>query len=129
MKHIVVDSSVIIDYLRSGNTLLPHLLEAQAKQGVRLLIPSIIVTEVWAGKSLDNPHTEKLVSALFQHFTLVDLNAEIAHLAGVLIRKSLVQGFDALIAATTLASNAHLATLNHKHFQHIPGLKLYSIGQ
>lgn len=120
----MIDTSVMIEHLRTGKGVLANLVKSKAEIQV-LLIPAAVIYEVWSGKSMNKTSEVKKVNRLLQDFELVELTFPIAQKAGELRRNGYCDGIDALVAATALEYKAFLATLNHKHFVKIPGLELW----
>lgn len=119
-KKLLFDTDVLIDYLKNYNAAVRYL-EKESRHD--LYISSISVAELFTGiRSLDE---EETVKHFLSAFTTVELNHDIAKLAGNYMkkyRKSHKVGLaDACIAATAGAMDACLITLNIKHF---PMLKL-----
>ncbi|MDP3994273.1 MAG: PIN domain-containing protein [bacterium] len=123
--NIVIDSSVVINHTRAGAGSLGTLFNYAKKGKVQLLIPTIVVTELWAGQEIAGKEGQIKLEKLLIKFKQIDLTTAIAKCAGELIRKRLVSGFDAIIAATALELDAQLATSNKKHFAKVKGLKLF----
>lgn len=123
---IVVDTSVIIDYLRSRSGILTLLVNNNKEGRLDLYMPTVVITELWAGKdSKDELKTSKLEKVI-KIFKIIDLNSNIAKTTGILLRDRISSGFDAIVAATALEIGAQVATSNIKHFSKIKNLKLYS---
>lgn len=95
---------------------------------VALFLPTIVLFELYAGKSANDELVQKSITSLVQKLQKVDLTEDIAAEAGRLYREINIhlQSPDYIIAATARRLNAHVLTLNRKHFSHIPGLELYS---
>lgn len=123
--NIVVDTSVIIEHLRSAKGPLTQLFNLQASQEASLLLPTIAIAEIWTGKSLDNPKVEKQVIRILNNFISVPLSPQIAMTAGLLVRHQHSHSYDSIIAATALVNQAQLATQNTKHFASVPQLQLW----
>lgn len=126
MIKILVDTDILIDYLRTGKGTLPDLLKLQAHKQVGLHMSAITILEIFAGRS-----SKKLTSMLHQlisGFKVMHLTSELARFTGELKRdNNLPTAFsDLIIGATALSIKAKLATRNRHHFQAIPKLKFYS---
>lgn len=124
--NVVVDTSVFIDFARAKVGIFDKLINLYMKETIELYIPTIVITEFWAGDDMKIKRNIKNAEKLFFHLKRQDLNEEIAKLAGELIRNKLVTGFDSIIAATALYLNAQVATKNNKHFLKVKGIKLFS---
>jgi len=114
MSQLLLDTNVIIDHLR-GNPKAVAFLNGLTTSP---LTSVIVVAELFAGvrEGAERVQLERFLSAL----TVLPLSDDTAIHGGLLRRqygKSHNVGLaDALIAATTQASNATLVTLNAKHF-------------
>ena len=125
--NILVDSSVFIDFLRSGMGDLPAIFDLLERDSANLYIPTIVITEIWAGQSMKRKSSKDSVERILRRFIRVDLDEKIAKKAGGLMRDSnVLDASDAIIAATVLESNTELATQNKKHFKSIKGLKFFN---
>jgi predicted nucleic acid-binding protein len=113
---VVVDTSVLIDYLR-GHPGAGALLERERAGGV-LHASEITRLEVLAGmRPSEEAATRRLLSILIWH----PVDAEIAETAGALGRQWLpshsgVDSADLAIAATTMTIDGRLLTRNIRHF-------------
>jgi predicted nucleic acid-binding protein len=121
--NIIIDSSVIIDYTRAGKGIFPKILSPKNE----IYIPTIVISELWAGKSMNRKKDAELVEKMIGIFKRMELNEDSAKIAGNLLRKNVVFGFDAIIAASALYLDAELATMNNKHFAKVKGLKLFKL--
>ncbi len=119
----LVDTSVLIDYLRGVQSAFDALEEARS-QGP-LHASQITRSEILAGmRPKEEPGTRLLFSAVTWH----DVDEEIAEVAGALGRKWLakrpgIDSADLVIAATAISIDATLLTLNVKHFPMFPALR------
>lgn len=113
-KPCLLDTDVLIDYLR-GHASAQSLF---AKLPDDCAVSTISVAELHAG--VRDGQERKALDTLLNTFELIDLNATIAAQGGLLRRdwgKAHGSGLnDALIAATALATERILLTLNAKHF-------------
>jgi len=128
MFNIIVDTSVVIDHLRRRSN---HLLELEDQSNigkVRLLIPHIIITELYIGKEARNKAGREIIDSVLKNLEIVGFTVSSAKLAGELIRtyQQIPDPFDLLIAAIAIEQDAQVATHNKKHFEQIRGLKLYN---
>lgn len=113
---VLVDTSVLIDYLR-GEDGASELLEDERATGV-LNASEITRLEVLAGmRPAEEDRTRLLLSTLVWH----PVDASVAEMAGALGRTWLashraIDGADLAIAATAMLLGARLLTLNIRHF-------------
>ena len=125
MRQVVVDSSVLIDFLRredKGKTKLYQLV----KRGCDLKLPMIVCAEIYSGKSVwKDKAICRLIREWLSGMELVAMNLEICKKAGEIRAKYGIDLIDAVIAATAEINKIPLATLNKKHFSMVKGLKLY----
>lgn len=124
---VVIDSSILIDYLRGGSKWEYFL--TKVEKDVELFLPTIVVFELFSGASTKDLHKAKEISAFLRHFQKIDLDGEIAEQAGKLYRdvSKDLEVPDYIIAASSLAVGATVLTLNLKHFKKIPGVALYPL--
>lgn len=125
---LVVDTNILIDNLRGG-TILDNLLDTLKEKEIELLIPTIVVFELYSGKSTKEAKTAEIIEKLLRNFQRIEFTEKIAKRAGELFRdvnKSLGVS-DYIIAASALEINATILTLNAKHFEQIPHLPIYPL--
>jgi predicted nucleic acid-binding protein len=127
MVKVVVDTSILIDHLRQGSDRFLRLTELQDEGKIKILVPYIVVTELFVGKSTREKKTEKSLDKFLSGFELVRMSYRSSKKAGELIREypGINDAYDLLIAAIALEKKAYVYTLNVKHFKSIKGLKLY----
>jgi predicted nucleic acid-binding protein len=117
MAQLLIDSDVLIDYLRD---------RAEAVTYLESLVPplsisAITVAELYAG--VRDGAERATLDQFIDSFQVVAIDKDIATRAGIIRRdfgKSHGTGLaDAIIAATAELHQANLVTLNSKHFQMI----------
>lgn len=125
MTKIVVDTDILIDYIRIGKGSLPNLFDLQNRGKIELFLSSMSGLELFVGKSSRGDKAKLL--ELIALFKIIPVNLEIATLAGELKRDNnlSISIADLIIGASTLLIHAKLATRNKQHFQGIPKLQLY----
>jgi predicted nucleic acid-binding protein len=122
---VVIDADVLIKHWRSKNktgTLLTELIRQRRK----LYVSAVAKYEVLVGadeKDMNEWHH------LFDDVTVLAFDdATIGTARGVFLQlkreNKLIDGSDILIAATAMANDLPLATLNRSHFERIRGLRL-----
>ncbi len=124
---ILVDSSIIIDYLRGGKKWDEFI--DQVEKDVQLFLPTIVIFELFSGSSTKNISRLKEMLSFIREFQRIDLNESIAQVSGEFFRdsKTKIQVADYIIAASALSINATVLTLNQKHFEQIPNLSIYPL--
>ena len=114
MKKIVVDTDVLIDFLRGGKKVQVFLLSAVEESVI--YCSAITVAEIHAGmRESERRKTTDLIDSL----NIVDVTREIAEKAGAYRRhekRKSIELDDCLIAATAFIKGAFLATRNVKHY-------------
>ena len=125
---IVFDTSILIDNLRGGKVG-DAIFDSIQEQNAEFFIPTIVIYELFSGKSAENPKVLDHIKNLIKRFKRVELTEEIAKRAGELYRETgkTFGPQDYIIAATTMEIGGTILTLNKKHFAQIPGLPLYPI--
>ena len=124
---LVIDSSILIDYLRGGTKWQKFL--SEVPRNAELFLPVIVIFELFSGKSTKKSSITKMVLNLLKQFTYIEINEAIAIKAGHLSRDIgyHIDPTDYIIAASALDIGGTVVTLNRKHFEQIPGLDLYSL--
>lgn len=124
---LVVDTSILIDYLRGGTKWQDFLVNAP--RNAELFLPTIAIFELFSGKSTKKSLIAEDISNLLKRFTNIELDENIAQKAGELRRDvgHHISPQDYIIAASALEINGTVVTLNKKHFEQIPNLKLYPL--
>lgn len=127
MEKVVVDSNIIIDYLRSSKGWLPDLLSLQAKGEIEIYISSMTVFELFAGSSSKKDETKIL--ELVSGFKIISFDEKLAKFAGELTRdwKLSLPLADFIIASTAVFIEAQIITRNKDHFRDIPKLKFFTL--
>ena len=123
--NFVVDSCVLIEYFRAKNksaTWLYRLIQKQWQIGLSV----VVIFEVFSGA--DNEQRNFWKEFLHNAIRL-PLDERTSEIAADLFRKLRqknvrMESSDLFIAATAIANDLPLATLNRKHFEQIDGLRL-----
>jgi tRNA(fMet)-specific endonuclease VapC len=124
---MIIDTSVLIDYLRQSNkekTVFVQLVQAS----LNIRISLITLSELYAGKSVwQSKKVQKELETILSGLEVLPVSTEIARQAGKLRAIYGLDLIDALIAATAILNQESLATLNSKHFRVVPELVLHQI--
>lgn len=123
----MIDSSIIIDYLRGGKKW--DEFTDFAPREAQLFLPTVVIFELFSGISTRNIRRRQEMITFIDQFQRIELTEDIARVAGELFRdaKIKMEAADCMIAASALDLGAEVVTLNTKHFAKIPGLSLYSV--
>lgn len=127
MSNVVVDTSVIIDHLRGASSDFETLEKLSLDEKIDVLIPHMVVTELFAGQAAQKRVVREVYDVLLQNTEVVGLTIDSAKYAGELMRRfpQVPDPFDFLIAAIALEHDASIATHNQKHFRQLPKIKLF----
>lgn len=125
---VILDTNIIIDHLRrsSKDSALSELSKKYGREEVGISV--ITIQELYEGKSTSDPVKENQMMSILGLLNIFPYDVEVARLAGEIARdaEEPIELADAAIAATAIINEAELCTLNRKHFQTIPNLKLYT---
>ncbi len=126
MKNYFLDTDVIIDFSRGNSERLIDFLEKQKKKECKLWVSAIVITEFFAGKSLNNKNNFEKAKKLFDFFGQVEINEKLALKTGELLRENQIDYLaDGYIASSCLLDKLVLVTNNKKHYKKVKGLKIY----
>ena len=118
---IVIDSNILIDYLRDFAPA-KRFIMSLPDQGV--IFSAVVETELLAGRENNDVVLRAMLLQMLSKWSKVSVDNTIAVIAGDIAREYGVQTPDALVAATALESESILYTNNIKHFRHIKNLKV-----
>lgn len=125
MKGVLVDTSIIIDFLRQKDKSKTIQIKLEQSQ-IPLHVSIITHTECFSGKSIwEKAEAFQVLKSLFSDIKILPLEEEISEKAGQIRAKYNKNIADAIIAATSIIHNLDLATLNTKDFKKVDGIKLY----
>jgi len=130
MSLLLVDTSVIIDFLRSRKKDQTLFFELFVEKKHQLALSVVVISELWAGQSLNQPSVRRKLQNLINQSTVLKNNLETAKLTGQIIRQLNQKGQtisyqDAAIAACAKYYQLPLVTLNLKDFKKIQNLLIY----
>lgn len=128
MKHIFIDTNILIDYSKGYIDNLKDLFQLQSQNKATLYINPLVIMEFTADQKLSNKELENKAEKFLLFFNILPVTAKTGFIAGQLHRTSQVEFVgDALIAATCLEHNLELSTRNEKHFKNVVGLNLVTL--
>lgn len=127
MIKIVIDTNIIINYVRigkRGKTLLEKII---SQPRLQLIISVATLQELFIGQSTKNKKEERKIKKLLNLFIIKDIDPSIAETAGKILRDypGKLSFPDAKIAATAILEKALLLTRNKKDFAKIKRVKFY----
>lgn len=117
---VLIDTCVFVDYLRNAEKAIGYVDSLESPPCISV----VTITELLTGSR--NKKERDKIQILFDLSTIMEINEEIAILAGDLLNKYYkshnVGLGDGLIAATAQVHNLTVATLNIKHFPMFEGM-------
>ena len=124
VRSILLDTDILIDFLRGYAKAVAFV---HANQH-RIILSSIVVAELYAGvRGGEEDEEQAMLREFLSLFRIVPVNVNIARLGGLYKRdygKSHGVGLaDAIVAATAVAEEAELKTLNVKHYPMLRGIR------
>lgn len=127
MMRLIVDTSILIDHLRDGMTW--RKVVAVTDRETEFFIPTVVIYELYSGKSTRDPEVLVKVQKLVKQFELLELTDDIAKRAGELYRdmKVKIEAQDYIIAASAIEIGGQVVTLNQKDFKKIPAVSVYPV--
>lgn len=121
---VVLDTSVVIEYLRLKDKEVTELIRVRAECDV--VLPLVVVAELYSGKSAYTKAGRLVLEDVMIGCEIGRVDVDQARRAGELrMRYGLSLG-DAFVAAQALELNLPLVTSDKKAFSRVPGLKFYS---
>ncbi|RYY77657.1 MAG: type II toxin-antitoxin system VapC family toxin [Moraxellaceae bacterium] len=122
---LMIDTTLLIDYFRKTDKTNAKLVQL-SRQYEQIAISSVIEYEVYSGAT---PAQISFWQELLSEIVVLPFDSKAAHIAVDIqqqlkkLRKS-IETADLFIAATAIANNLTLDTLNRKHFDKIEQLAL-----
>ncbi len=118
MIEAVFDTNIIIDHLK-GVKKATELME-KARTGIVVGYISIYTeAELFAGKDIENDRRKAELTELLGIFNKVDVNENIARIAGEFKRKYSIPLGDAIISATAFLMRSKVFTMDIKDFSKV----------
>lgn len=122
MESLILDTDVIIDYLRGHNLAKRYFLHLEDP----CFISVVTLAELYSG--VKNPQQEQALESCLQFFTALAVDPVVAKCAGLyrlqFMKSHGVGMADALIAATANVFELKLITLNIKHYPMLKKIEL-----
>lgn len=124
---VVIDTNVWIEFLKRPTSAVGNHLGDLLRQN-RAALVGIVLTEVLRG--IRNDDQRLLVNEVLDGVAYFETTRSIFARAGEIARKMDVAGHpiptnDALIGAVAIEGNHEIFTLDRRHFERIPGVRIY----
>ncbi len=128
MENILIDTDIVIDYLRARDKASTHLIHLLKQEQVEISVSSVTEFELYLG-ARSNRHVKDL-EMLFNEVDVLPFDFGCGKIAaGIwndLLRKHQhAEIKDIFIASIAIHNDIQLCTLNLKHFSAIPGIKIW----
>jgi predicted nucleic acid-binding protein len=125
---ILVDTSLVIEYLRSQNR--PNSSFIKLFRTNELCLSAISIFELYNGATTESKKED--IEVLLNEIERIEFNSETARTASDIYRSlrsknKLIEFRDILIGATAILYNIPIATLNIKHFERIDNLQFHKL--
>lgn len=115
---IIVDTTVIVQYLKSGKGVLPIAYEKYS-----MVISAATFTELLASRTFEDSNLEKEVKEFVEkYFKVIEIDQEIADSSAKVIRSSEVSLATSFVAGTAIVRKFPILTENIGSFSGIKGL-------
>ncbi|SRR6266704_2811063 len=129
MKSYLIETSVIIDYLKGKDSAVTVINSLEGE----LSSSYLCLAELYEGiyRVTNKEMLEQSVQTYFSSLTTIyGIDATVAQTFGKLrarLKKkgTIIQDIDLFLAATCVAYDLEMVTLNKKHFAHVEELKIY----
>jgi len=125
MEVILLDTDVIIDFLRSHSLRIKNIFAKIETKKISASISIVSVIELYAGKDSQSKEKENILRYLLSFLEIIPINSSLARSAGLIKQAYNLNLADSVIAATALEKKIPLFTFNTRHFKNIPDLILY----
>jgi predicted nucleic acid-binding protein len=122
MKQLLVDTDVVIDYLRGLDSARSFFKSLKGQTALYLSV--ITLAEIYSGKETKDPFKARKIEEFLLNFEIALVTPKIAKITGQLRRDYSRPFADMLIAATAIEYGFGLATRNIKHFKDLPNLEV-----
>lgn len=124
MEKILIDTDVIIDFLRGYRKRIKGIFRDIENKKIKAYITWVNVVEIYSG--IDFEEKEAIIKELFSLFEILSQDWKSVKLAGKLRRNYGLGLADAIIASLVITHGLKLFTFNKKDFKKIREIKLYT---
>ena len=123
MAKVLVDASVVIDYLRRPDREKSNF--ARIRGVWDMVMSFVTVTELYSGMSSKDKETAGLIDEIVDSCEIRYVNLKQSKQAGMMRRDYKLLLGDSYIAQLAIEDGLPLATLNNKDFRKVKGLKFW----
>lgn len=123
MEKILVDTDVVVDFLRGYNKRIKNIFQKIEKGEIEGYLTWINVIEIYSGADVEKK--ELILWELFTLFKVLSEDWQTAKLAGQLRRKYHLSLADSIIASFAIVNRLKLLTFNKKDFGRIKEIRFY----
>ncbi|MFH1602122.1 MAG: PIN domain-containing protein [Candidatus Shapirobacteria bacterium] len=129
MANILVDTNIIIDYLRQKNKSKSIFFKIFSQKENKAFVALVTVAELWAGKSAAQKKTSQLLEKIINGCQVLIPSLNTAKKTGELLRQTNynLSYQDAQIAALSLENKLEVLTFNQKDFKKVKKVRLYTL--
>ncbi len=127
MEKILIDTDVIIDFLRGYHLRTKSVFFKIKNLEIKAYISLISIVELYAGIEEENNQQEISLKQLLSLLEILPIDFNLSKRAGNVRRKYRLSISDSIIAVTSSDYKIKLLTFNVKHFANLPGIELYSL--
>ncbi len=116
---IIIDTSVLVEYLRTGKGKLPEVHEK-----FDLVISSVSIAEILASKTfIDASLEEEVNTFVSKYFKVREVSEDIAKVAAKVIRDHGLNFVSSVIAATAISGNHKLLTIKKGDYSKVDNIQ------
>lgn len=127
MEKILIDSDVLIDFLRGHHERIRETFTAIQSKRLSGMVSIVSVIELYSGEDSANEKKRAVLEKLLSFLDVCPITDHCARRAGTIRRNYQLSLADAIIAASAMEEKIPLYTLNTKHFRGIGGLHLFTV--
>ncbi len=126
-KDLLLDTSVIIDFLRIKNKS-ESVFYSLVSKDINLLVSILTHAELYSGRSVwEKKVAYEELETIFEGIEVIGLTTKISMEAGKIRAKYDLDLIDSIIASTAIQLDVSLVSLNFKDFSKVEGLELLNI--